>query len=113
PAPQELVLDERVPELDLGIEGVVVSRGTPASGEGATASVPPPDVSQETQPLVPETDEVPPQQTLSKFRNADEGAVDENEVTGPGSQLGRIPLVRVRREGAKKPSGLARLLASF
>jgi len=30
-----------------------------------------------------------------------------------GSELGRIPLVRVRREGSKRVPFLARLLSSF
>ncbi len=130
-APEELVLEERVPELDLGVEGVVV-----ASGD---ATVPPPDVSQETQPMVepdepdepdephepkvnalpPQasanaTEKSPPEQKLSKFRHADEAAESANETTS-GNQLGRIPLVRVRRggNGGKRPSTLARLLSSF
>ena len=120
PAPQELVLEEWVPELDLSVEGVVV-----ASGD---ATVLPPDVSQETQPMVepdePEvnalppqasaTEQFPPEQKLSKFRQVDEAAESVDETTG-GNQLGRIPLVRVRRDGngGKRLSTLARLLSSF
>jgi len=121
-APQELVLEERVPEFDLGVEGVVVASGH------ATAL--PPDVSQETQPMVasdePEVNALPPQasaseteqspdeQQLSKFRHVYEAAESVDEATG-GNQLGRIPLVRVRRDGngEKRLSTLARLLSSF
>ena len=131
PESHTLILDDLVPELDLELEGVVV--------EGQT-SPPPLEVTQETERLenaepdtssprkakrakgeaasgrsAPPPPQVPPRQTLSKFRHAEATIEDENEVTNGGNQLGRIPLVRVRRgrDGAKKPSTLARLLASF
>jgi len=129
-AAEELVLEERLPELDLGIEGVVV-----AGTDARAATAPSPDVSRQTEPVVPSdappvvlpeqaatasgdgesTPVAPPQQKLSKFRHADAAMDEENESTNGGNQLGRIPLVRVRRErdGSKKPSTLARLLASF
>ncbi len=65
-----------------------------------------------------------PEQTLSKFRNADQVAAQaaalpqsmpaKSEGEG-GNELGRIPLVRVRRErdGSKRVPYLARLLSSF
>jgi hypothetical protein len=60
--------------------------------------------------------EVPPRQ-LSKFRKpatAETDAVkDPDEETVDGSTLGRIPLVRVRREGSKRVPFLVRLLSSF
>ena len=60
--------------------------------------------------------EVPPRQ-LSKFRNpatAETDAVkDQDEETVDVSTLGRIPLVRVRREGSKRVPFLVRLLSSF
>lgn len=136
----ELVLDDRLPELDLGLEGVVVA------GSDAPAS-PPIDVTEATQPLIKESGDgtrrrasdpspsptpepvepkkpspvaaaTPAQPKLSKFRHADEAqAVNDELVDGVsgGNQLGRIPLVRVRRErdGAKRVSALTRLLSSF
>jgi len=134
--PDELILDERLPELDLGTEGVVVASAPVDSGTEL-----PQDVSQTTQPLMPSgtrrettpesaaprpqaastqtaevpVPEAPPQQKLSKFRHVDAAAEEENEKMSGGSPLGRIPIVRVRRErdGSKKPSTLARLLGSF
>lgn len=123
---EELVLEERLPVFDLGVEGVVV-----ASADARSATAPSPDVSRQAEPPVPPvalpdpaataagdgepTPVMPPQQKLSKFRHADAAVDEENEPTNAGNQLGRIPLVRVRRErdGSKKPSSLARLLASF
>ena len=105
-----------------------------SSGDTERELAPPPDESQTTQPLVAtespapaakteglspqapaQPEGLPPQQKLSKFRHADAAVADENETTGGGNQLGRIPLVKVRRgrDGSKKPSTLARLLASF
>jgi len=76
--------------------------------------------------VVPPT---PSDQRLSKFRNATpasagNAAVSIDAADQPslkmadpepegGSELGRIPLVRVRREGTKRVPFLARLLASF
>ncbi|MFK7894256.1 MAG: hypothetical protein AB8G23_00370 [Myxococcota bacterium] len=66
-----------------------------------------------------------PEQTLSKFRNADQTAAQAaalpqakspgSDAAGSGNELGRIPLVRVRREreGSKRVPYLARLLSSF
>ncbi len=63
---------------------------------------------------------MPPQQQLSKFRNApDDSNLGKPSGTGPGtdvaegSELGRIPIIRVRREGSKRVPYLARLLSSF
>jgi hypothetical protein len=79
----------------------------------------------ELEPIVLESPVPPPaRQQLSKFRNAS-SASDRNTAvqkdrsgqpsprTEGGSELGRIPLVRVRREGAKRVPFLARLLSSF
>jgi len=63
---------------------------------------------------------MPAAQQLSKFRNApadssstaDVGEDDESLSGGP-SELGRIPLVRVRREGSRRVPFLSRLLSSF
>lgn len=116
---EELVLEERIPEFDLGVEGVVV----------ATAASP--GISHQTEPLVPPVALPDPaatsagggepkpvmaaQQKLSKFRHADAAMREESDSANAGNKLGRIPLVRVRRErdGSKMPSSLARLLASF
>jgi hypothetical protein len=65
-----------------------------------------------------------PEQTLSKFRNAEQMAAQAAALPRPtpappegegGNELGRIPLVRVRRErdGSKRVPYLARLLSSF
>ncbi|HIF95224.1 MAG TPA: hypothetical protein EYQ60_19185 [Myxococcales bacterium] len=81
-----------------------------------------PDASQApnpTQANPPVEAVVPPAQQLSKFRNAPsdsssttEDAGDESSNSG-SSALGRIPLVRVRREGSKRVPFLSRLLSSF
>jgi hypothetical protein len=65
----------------------------------------------------------PPKPALSRFRESDPrpsttrsaGSAAPEGATDSGSQLGRIPLVRVRREGAgpKRVPYLARLLSSF
>jgi hypothetical protein len=63
---------------------------------------------------------IQPQQQLSKFRNAP-GDTASGQTSGDGmvregsegSPLGRIPIVRVRREGSKRVPYLARLLSSF
>lgn len=54
---------------------------------------------------------IPPEQQLSKFRSVpiDPDSADQAD----GSALGRIPIVRVRREGSKRVPYLARLLSSF
>ena len=63
-----------------------------------------------------------PKQKLSRFRHVDEyvaaaseGATGPNEMTEKASPLGRIPIVRIRRErdGKKRIPYLARLLSSF
>jgi hypothetical protein len=64
----------------------------------------------------PEPAPISPQQQLSKFRNApadsSSGKESDAEVADV-SELGRIPIVRVRREGSKRVPYLARLLSSF
>jgi hypothetical protein len=77
----------------------------------------------ELEPIVLETPPLAREQ-LSKFRNATSASarntVVQKDATAPssrktdgGSELGRIPLVRVRREGTKRVPFLARLLSSF
>ncbi|MAG31822.1 MAG: hypothetical protein CL908_13120 [Deltaproteobacteria bacterium] len=56
----------------------------------------------------------PARAQLSKFRQAESAeTVDRNATNAGGSALGRIPIVRVRREAAQSLSYLARLLSSF
>jgi len=63
---------------------------------------------------------IPPEQQLSKFRSVPpnpESAENVKDVLGADvsetSELGRIPIVRVRRKGSKRVPYLARLLSSF
>lgn len=78
----------------------------------------------ELEPIVLEELLPPAREQLSKFRNISAASVTPVVVpkeappqpsprTEGGSELGRIPLVRVRREGAKRVPFLARLLSSF
>jgi len=143
--PAELVLDDvaeiELPEIALEEVAVPtpVAKAAPAAPSAPPArpvqsskpaAPPPPDVSQQTEPMIQQTapppavapaaaaaapaeqntEPVPDQPTLSKFRHADAAA----EAKG-GSQLGRIPLVRVRKgkDGVKRVSALARLLSNF
>lgn len=61
-----------------------------------------------TPPSPGSSQELPSPPSLSKFRH-----VEESGGADAASELGRIPLVRVRREGAKRVPYLARLLSSF
>jgi hypothetical protein len=76
----------------------------------------------ELEPIVLEPP--PDREQLSKFRKTTSAAarntVVRKDATDPSSsrtegssQLGRIPLVRVRRQAAKRVPFLARLLSSF
>jgi hypothetical protein len=78
----------------------------------------------ELEPIVLEVPPVPPRQSLSRFRDTPPPAAAKPAVTlaatnpsspkpESGSELGRIPIVRVRREGTKRVPFLARLLSSF
>jgi hypothetical protein len=79
----------------------------------------------ELEPIVLESPApAPAREQLSKFRNTSSASGRNTAVqkdtsgqpgsrTDGGSELGRIPLVRVRREGAKRVPFLARLLSSF
>ncbi len=78
----------------------------------------------ELEPIVLEVPPAPPRQSLSKFRDTTPPAAAKPAVTvaatnqsspkqESGSELGRIPIVRVRREGTKRVPFLARLLSSF
>lgn len=85
----------------------------------------PVELEADSEPLAAPALPNPPGQQLSKFRNASpvsnrdparpkaEADRASPSVEGGGSELGRIPLVRVRGEGAKRVPILARLLASF
>jgi hypothetical protein len=57
------------------------------------------------QPIQPETQ--------TAIRAAKQDSVDSGPDSSGVSALGRVPLVRVRRDGAKRVSYLARLLSSF
>lgn len=175
----ELMLDDRVPEFDLGVEGVVVSTGPvaddsqptqpirtqpspppvverraqaspPAAAPAAKASSPapnaapaPPQPARSAAPKAPPArvakaktpakapveavspappapapaPEAPPQQKLSKFRHVDEAVAASlakpGEESSQANQLGRIPIVRLRKEAPKRAPTIARLLASF
>jgi hypothetical protein len=87
------------------------------------------DLEDELEPIDLVVPPEPARQRLSKFRNATPGPakntaspIDAADQSSPrtfdpepegGSELGRIPLVRVRRGGTKRVPFLARLLASF
>jgi len=82
------------------------------------------DLEDELQPIAIVAPPTPARQQLSKFRNASpssagnpaaakDGADRGSSKLEAGSELGRIPLVRVRRDGTKRVPFLARLLSSF
>ena len=108
-----------IPELVLDLEAAPIA--DEASSEEVSPKAEPvmPDALRVEPPAAPEAAEVPAQTQLSKFRNRDPGASSEDSgeqtgsTTGGGSELGRIPLVRIRREGPKRVPFLARLLSSF
>lgn len=116
---EELVLEERIPEFDLGVEGVVVATAQSRNVSQKIGPLVPPVALPDPAATVAGGGEPKPmmrqQQKLSKFRHVDAVMNEENEPKNAGNQLGRIPLVRVRREhdGSKMPSSLARLLANF
>lgn len=62
-------------------------------------------------------EQAPPRPKLSKFRHVDEAVAATTSTPGieesQPNELGRIPLVRVRKEGAKRVTTIARLLSSF
>ncbi|MBC8187551.1 MAG: hypothetical protein H8E78_05000, partial [Proteobacteria bacterium] len=125
----ELVLDDvavasegEIPEMSLDLEAAPIA--DEASSEEVSPKAEPvmPDALRVEPPAAPaalEAAEVPAQTQLSKFRNRapDASSEDSGEqtgsTTGGGSELGRIPLVRIRREGPKRVPFLARLLSSF
>jgi hypothetical protein len=120
----DLALDE-IGEISLELEDAM---SPPAATANPSASL-----SQTTEPLIPLERPVEPASNavpqparprLSRFRQAEpepaaRRASPANSMTSPnvdaevGSELGRIPLVRVRREGSKRVPFLARLLSSF
>ena len=131
----ELLLDDvaavELEDIALELDDETPSSAAPIEAEGARTDS---DVSQTTEPLIAEatgsetsgvaTPTLPPQRQLSKFRQAPATASEVVQpgpsVAGaaPGAQdggaaLGRIPLVRVRRGGARRVPFLARLLSSF
>ena len=87
------------------------------------------DLEDELEPIDLVVPPEPARQRLSKFRNATPASarntatpIDAAERSSPrtsdpepegGSELGRIPLVRIRREGTKRVPFLALLLTSF
>ncbi len=66
-------------------------------------------------PVAAAAPETLPATRLSKFRQAAGPGEEEAERADAGSELGRIPIVRVRRgrEGSRRIPYLARLLSSF
>lgn len=106
----ELVLEERVPEIDLGVEAVVVA--VPSSSPPAPEPSPGPEGLEACEPAcAPDADDPGAARLpLSKFRDAE----DRGAASAAANPLGRIPLVRVRQgKGHSAPSRLARLLSSF
>lgn len=126
-----LELETEVPTLDL--EERLVA---PAAQSGAGSSEP--DPAEQTEPLVlsdPILEQAgalpaqaqaqpvaPPRPQLSRFRSIDKASgvvrrsdAEDSETRESGSELGRIPLVRVLRgrDGTTRISYLARLLSSF
>jgi len=132
----EDVAEAGIPEISLECEleaevPVAVSEDRPP-GRAAPSKLGPPDASAESEPLVlsepcaeegtARANRGPQQPQLSKFRHIDDESGESSgvatEAQGDGetcSQLGRIPLVRVRRgrEGTTRVPYLARLLSSF
>lgn len=103
-APAEFILDDvaeiELPEISLDLEASVTALPTAAP------------------PTPPPGEVVPPRAMLVKFRNSDSAVAENDEDTSDSkgnNQLGRIPLVRVRKErdGSKRIPYLARLLSSF
>ena len=103
----ELLLDEvtssGIDEISLDLEADDLSGDSPGDAPSANSVAAPESA------IVAE---MPPQPQLSRFRN-DPSATASRTETGGGSTLGRIPLVRVRREGSKRVPFLTRLLSSF
>jgi hypothetical protein len=104
----ELLLDDLVPEelpeisLDLEDELEVidpVAPPTPARPQLSRFRNAPPAPAEKTDKRINDPDQAGPQTVRSKSEGV--------------SELGRIPLVRVRREGTKRVPFLARLLSSF
>ena len=87
------------------------------------------DFEEELQPVESAPPVTPAQQPLSKFRtmsaesspesdsmtaaSQDANSSDDRDKTEGRSELGRIPLVRIRQRGAKRVPFLARVLSSF
>ena len=132
----ELLLDDlaalELEEISLELDDELMPAA--AEAEQTRADL---EISQTTERLIPDgamperpapakgvAEPMPTDQRLSKFRNepaveAGVGAagkrssIDAEGMGDAGSELGRIPLVRVRREGTKRLPFLARLLSSF
>lgn len=75
------------------------------------------DLENELRPVESVVPPTPERQQLSKFRKTEPATYSNAARPGPGtekaSELGRIPIVRIRREATKRVPFLARLLSSF
>jgi hypothetical protein len=104
--PNEISLD--LEAADCGLDEISAIQPDAAGAANPAQANPPAEVA------------MPPAQQLSKFRNAPfdsspktgAGEAEDSSSKGP-SELGRIPLVRIRREGSKRVPFLSRLLSSF
>ena len=118
----ELLVEAEPPAPESADKQPPVAAREKAAGRGASRRRPPAALSGRPEPGAARVDPVPSQPSLSKFRHLEPSAgrpgEDVNETTSSGeggSALGRIPLVRVKRgrDGSRRVSTLARLLASF
>lgn len=118
----ELLVEAEPPAPDSAAKQAPVAAREKAAGRGRSRRRKPTVVPGRPEPEAPPVDPVPSQPSLSKFRHLEPSAgrpgEDVNEITASGeggSALGRIPLVRVKRgrDGNRRVSSLARLLASF
>ncbi len=118
----ELLVEAKPPIAEPAGRPAPAAAREKAAGHGGPRRKPRKRVAPAVQPGSARMDPVPSQPSLSKFRHLESSAgrseKDVNETTSSGdagSALGRIPLVRVNRgrDGSRRVSMLARLLASF
>ena len=122
----DLALDD-LSEISLDLEDVMDSSSTTANPAASLSQTTEPLIRLD-QPVEPAASAatVPTPARLSRFRQPDPAPAaakaapaistaspDTDSEAAAGSELGRIPLVRVRREGSKRVPFLARLLSSF